>query len=114
MAANFAPSSRASFGQLRDVAVRGQRLDAEFVRRAAHQIDRALADRAGRAEDRDDALAGRRMLLVLKGTAFIASPDHEAAADAVEAAARKSNHSREHDRDDETVEPVHQPAMAGE
>ena len=47
-------------GQQRRVAVRGQRLDGELVAVAQQQIDRAAADRAGRAEDRDPARPRRR------------------------------------------------------
>ena len=45
-------------GELRqrlDIAVRGQRLDAVALARAAQQIDRAVADRAGRAQHRHAA-----------------------------------------------------------
>ena len=48
---------RAGFARLPDqpcdVTVSGQRLDRKAIRLARHEIQRALADRAGRAEDRD-------------------------------------------------------------
>src|SRR5690606_3032571 len=43
-----------------DIDVGGQRLDHEIVALALDQVDRAAADRAGRAQDRDMARAGLR------------------------------------------------------
>ena len=60
IAANRAFELPRLLGQQRRVAVGGQRLDGEFVAVAQQQIDRALADRPGRAEDRDAARPGRR------------------------------------------------------
>src|SRR4051794_13503076 len=51
-------------------------------------------------------------LLLRNGTALISSPNHKTAADAIDAAAQNSDKCRQHDRRDEAVQTVEQPAMA--
>ena len=48
-----AGSARTSASELVDAAVRGEREDREAVRMARDDVERAGADRAGRAEDAD-------------------------------------------------------------
>src|SRR5665811_308226 len=53
-------------------------------------------------------------LLLRNGTALMPSPNHKTAADAIHAAPQKpENSSHDHGRD-ESVEAIHQPAMAGD
>src|SRR6187397_1620830 len=52
-------------------------------------------------------------LLLRSGTALIFSPNHKTAADAIRATPQKTENRRQHDRGDEAVETIHQPAMAG-
>src|ERR1700722_17585678 len=52
-------------------------------------------------------------LLLRKGTALMYSPNHKTAADAIHAAPQKAKNSGHHDRGDEAVETIHQPAMPG-
>src|ERR1700754_2420710 len=51
-------------------------------------------------------------LLLRTGTALMSSPNHKTAADAIDAAAQNPDQRRQHDRVDEPVETVEQPAMA--
>src|SRR5258705_3014842 len=51
-------------------------------------------------------------LLLRNGTALIPSPNHKTAADAIDAAAQNPDKCRQHDRGDEPVKAVEQPAMA--
>src|SRR5690349_23091993 len=52
-------------------------------------------------------------LLLRKGTALIMSPNHKAAADAVGTIPQTSQNSRHDNGSNETVEAIHQTAMAG-
>src|SRR5258707_8297778 len=56
--------------------------------------------------------ADARALLLRNGTALMPSPNHKTAADAIDAAAQKTDKCRQHDRGDEPVKTVEQPAMA--
>src|SRR5258705_10820374 len=53
-------------------------------------------------------------LLLRKGTALISSPNHKTAADAIHAAPQNAEYRRHDDRCDKSVEPIQQPAMAGD
>src|SRR5258708_16033373 len=52
-------------------------------------------------------------LLLRKGTALMSSPNHKTAADAIHAAPQNAEYRRHDDRCDKAVEPIQQPAMAG-
>ena len=97
------------FGQERRVAVGGQRLDGERVAVAQQQIDGALPDRPGRAENRDAArprapIACRRLG---RQTGPSSPCQHAAAADH-----GQQRHRRDHR--EQAVEPVEQAAMSGD
>src|SRR6267378_2276349 len=51
-------------------------------------------------------------LLLRNGTALMCLPNHKTAADAIDATAQNPDKCRQHDRGDEPVETVEQPAMA--
>ena len=52
-------------------------------------------------------------LLLRNGTALISSPNHKTAADAIGAAAQKTKNRRHRDGCDKPIQPIQQPAMAG-
>src|ERR1700709_2080933 len=52
-------------------------------------------------------------LLLRNGTALIVSPNHKTAADAIGATAQEPENCRQDDGCDKPIQPVHQPAMAG-
>src|SRR5258707_3485818 len=52
-------------------------------------------------------------LLLRNGTALIVSPNHKTAADAIGAATQEPEKCRQDDGCDKPIQPVHQPAMAG-
>src|ERR1700759_1930707 len=52
-------------------------------------------------------------LLLRNGTEFIVSPNHKTAANAIGTVPHKSQYGRQHEHGDQAVEPVQQPAMAG-
>src|SRR4051812_6020545 len=52
-------------------------------------------------------------LLLRNGTALIVSPNHKTAADAIGTTAQEPENGRQNDGRDKPVQPVHQPAMAG-
>ena len=101
-------------GQRLHIGVRGQRLDLITVARAAQQIHGAVADRTGGAQHRHGARIGRRAALLLrKGTALITSPNHKTAANAIGAAPQQPENRRHNDGGDKAIQPIQQPAMAG-
>src|SRR5258708_37044447 len=53
-------------------------------------------------------------LLLRKGTALMSSPNHKTAADAIHAAPQNAEYRRHDDRCDKSLEPIQQPAMAGD
>src|SRR5579883_2762954 len=53
-------------------------------------------------------------LLLRNGTGFILSPNHKTAANAIGTVSHKSENRRQHKHGHQAVEPVHQPAMAGD
>src|SRR5258705_10169174 len=52
-------------------------------------------------------------LLLRNGTALIVSPNHKTAADAIGTTAQEPENGRQDDGRDKSIQPVHQPAMAG-
>jgi hypothetical protein len=52
-------------------------------------------------------------LLLRNGTALIVSPNHKTAADAIGTTAQEPEKCRQDDGCDKPIQPVHQPAMAG-
>ena len=52
-------------------------------------------------------------LLFRNGTAFMVSPNHKTAADAIRTTPQKAENSRHDDGGDETVEPIHNPPWPG-
>src|SRR5437879_13815398 len=52
-------------------------------------------------------------LLLRNGTALIVSPNHKTAADAIGATTQEPEKCRQGDGCDKPIQPVHQPAMAG-
>src|SRR5882724_1581701 len=52
-------------------------------------------------------------LLLRNGTALIVSPNHKTAADAIGTTAQEPENGRQDDGCDKPIQPVHQPAMAG-
>ena len=104
---------RAQFVRARRIALRGHRLDAIAFGSRLMQIDRAGADRAGRAEDGDAAHAPPAALSI--GAPGLRSCIHHTSrprAGAIQAAARQCRSAADAAPPPEAVEPIHHAAMA--
>ena len=95
-------------GERFDIAIRGQRLDANSgrARRAADPWCCRRSNRWRRAPSR--CVRPRIAALLLRnGTALIISPNHKTAADAIGATAEKAEKRRHDDGCDKSIQPIH-------
>ena len=103
-------------GQRRGIGVRTDGLDPIAPALALDQIDGARTDRSGRAQQRHAALAARG--LRIRGFtavfAVIRSPYQQAARRCIHTAMREADQAGKHGRRHKAIQPVHQPAMAGD